>query len=139
MAAFVDPRGNPRPGSPTTLVVKKGSANSFKAKEILRAIKNGKIPEEFSNDGSGVDAFTIIELDYLTNSGYWYMLDNSRALTDEEGFQFVENESEHVLESNIVYKTSEIQKKVESVFDLGMNCVARCWVGSLGSSANPIS
>lgn len=104
MAAFKDPRGNPRPGTPNVLVVKKGSANSFKAKEILRAIKNGKIPEEFSNDGAGVDAFSIIELDYLSNSGYWYMFDNSRALTDQEGFQFVENEPEHVLESNIVYK-----------------------------------
>lgn len=137
MALFVDPRGNPRPGKPNVLVVKTGSANYFKAKEILGAIEKGKIPEEFSNDGAGVDTFQIIELDYLSNSAYWYMFDSSRALTDQEGFQFVESEPEHVLDANIVYKTSEIQKKVESMFDLGHNDVARSWVASKGDSSNP--
>jgi hypothetical protein len=139
MAAFVDPRGNPRPTTPTHIVVKKGSAAHFKAKEIKKAISNGKIPEEFSNDGSAVDDFEIIALDYLSNSAYWYAFDSARALTDEEGFQFVESEPEHVLESFVVYKTSEIQKKVESMFDLGHNDVARSWVGSQGDSSAPDS
>lgn len=139
MSLFVDARGNPMPGKPNVLVVKTGSANYFKAKEILGAIEKGKIPEEFSNDASGVDSFQIIELDYLSNSGYWFMFDSSRALNDMQGFQFVESEPEHVLDANIVYKTSEIQKKVESMFDLGHNDVARSWVGSKATSAAPDS
>lgn len=137
MAAFVDARGNPRPATPTTLVVKKGSPAYFKAKEILAAIQKGKIPEEFSNDGSGVDSFEILPLDYLSTAAKWYMFDNTRALTDAEGFQFVESEAENLLQANIVYKTSEVQKKVESMFDLGHNDVARSWVASLGTEATP--
>jgi len=34
-------------GTVTTVVVKKNSANHFKAKEIKKAISLGKIPEEF--------------------------------------------------------------------------------------------
>lgn len=137
MGLFVDPRGNPRMGTPSTIVVRKNSAIHFKAKEIKKAIANGKIPEEFSNDGAGVDDFEILPLEYLQNSAYWFAFDGSRALTDMEGFQFVESESENLLEANIVYKTSEIQKKVESMFDLGHNDVARCWVGSKGDSSSP--
>jgi hypothetical protein len=136
MGLFVDPRGNPRMGNLTTIVVRKNSANHFKAKEIKKAISLGKIPEEFSNDGSGIDDFEILPLEYLQNSSYWFGMDNTR-MNDEEGFQFVESESEHVLDANIVYKTSEIQKKVESMFDLGHNDVARSWVGSKADSANP--
>lgn len=137
MGLMVDPRGNPRMGTVTTVVVKKNSANHFKAKEIKKAISLGKIPEEFSNDGSGIDDFEILALEYLSNSGYWYAFDSSRALTDQEGFQFVESEAPNLLEANIVYKTSEIQKKIESMFDLGHNDVTRSWVGSLGTSAAP--
>lgn len=134
---FVDPRGNPRPGNLDVLVVKKGSANSFKAKEMLKAIQNNKIPESFDNDGSGVSAYKLIELDYLTNSGYWFMFDSSRAMTDDEGFQFVESEAVSVDPVNIVYKTKEIQTSATSMFDLGHNDVARSWVGSKGDSSNP--
>lgn len=136
---FVDPRGNPRPANLDTLVVKRGSANSFKAKEILKAITNNKIPESFDNDGSGVPAFTLVELDYLSNSGYWFMFDSSRALTDNEGFQFVESEAPSVDPVNVVYKTKEIQTSATSLFDLGHNDVARSWVGSKGDSSNPTS
>lgn len=134
---FVDARGNPRPANLDTLVVKKGSANAFKAKEMLYAIKNNKIPESFDHDGSGVPSYTLIELDYLSNAGYWYMFDSSRALTDEEGFQFVESEAPTVDPVNIVYKTKEIQTSATSLFDLGHNDVARSWVASKGTSANP--
>ena len=134
---FVDPRGNPMPGKLSHLVVKTGSANSFKAKEMQKAIRNNKIPESFDNDGSGVSDFEIIELDYLTNAGYWYMFDASKALTDEQGFQFVESEAPSIDPVNIVYKTKEIQTSATACFDLGHNDVARSWVGSKGTSANP--
>lgn len=135
---FVDPRGNPMPASLDTVVVKKGSANAFKAKEIKGAIEKGKIPEEFSNDGSGVGSFDIIELDYLTNSGYWYMFDSSLK-NDEYGFQFVQSQDITLMPKNVVYKTSEMQFKVESMFDLGFSDLVRSWVGSKGDSSNPTS
>jgi len=133
---FVDPRGNPRPASLDTLVVKKGSANHFKAMEILGAIKSGKIPESMDNDGAAVPAFKVLALDYLTNSAYWYMFDSSRALTDMEGFQFIESQGVQLDPVNIVYKTKEIQVSVTSMFDLGHNDVARCWVASRGDSSS---
>jgi hypothetical protein len=132
---FVDPRGNPYPANLDTLVCKKGSSVAFKAKEILIAIKNGKIPESFDNDGAGVPAFKIIELDYLTSDVYWYMFDSSRALTDSEGFQFIESEANNVDPVNVVYKTRELQWAGHSLFDLGHNDVARSWVASAGDSA----
>ncbi len=134
---FVDPRENPRPATLDTIVVKKDSANAFKVKEIMKAIKDNKIPESFDNDGSGVSASKIIELDYITNTGYWWMFDSSRALTDEEGFQFVESQGVIVDPVNIVYKTKEIQTSTTSLFDLGHNDVARSWVGSKGDETNP--
>ena len=134
---MVDPRGNPRPASLDTLVVKKGSANHFKAMEILGAIKSGKIPESMDNDGAAVPAFKVLPLDYLTNAGYWYMFDSSRALTDEEGFQFVQSQATQLDPTNVVYKTKELQVSVTAMFDLGHNDVARSWVGSKGDSSNP--
>jgi len=88
------------------------------------------------NDGSGVDAFKIIALDYLTNSGYWYMFDSSRALTDKEGFQFVESQATSVDPVNTVFKTKEIQTSATTLFDLGHNDVARSWVGSKGDESS---
>jgi hypothetical protein len=132
---FVDPRGNPYPATLDTLVCKKGSSVSFKAKEILGAIKKGMIPESFDHDGSGVPPFTVIELDYLTSDAYWFMFDSGRALTDQEGFQFIESESNNVDPVNIVYKTRELQWAGHSLFDIGHNDVARCWVASAGDSS----
>lgn len=136
---MVDGRGNPRPASLDTLVVKKGTANHFKAMEILGAIKSGKIPESFDNDGAAVPAFKVLPLDYLTNTGYWYMFDSSRALSDKEGFQFVESQKTQLDPVNIVYKTKEIQTSVTAMFDLGHNDVTRSWVGSKGDSTSPSS
>lgn len=131
---FVDPRGNPSPANLSTLVCKKGSSVSFKAKEILGAIKKGLIPESFDHDASGVPPFAVIELDYLTSDLYWFMFDSSRALTDEGGFQFIESESNNVDPVNVVYKTRELQWAGHSLFDLGHNDVARSWVASAGDS-----
>lgn len=132
---FVDGRGNPRPANLDTLVCKLGSAVHMKAKEIKRAIANNKIPESNDNDGSGVEDFEIIALPYLQNASQWYMFDSSRALTDKEGFQFVEAMPTTLAPQNVVFKTDEIQYKATAIFDLGHNDVARCWVGSLGTSA----
>jgi hypothetical protein len=133
---WVDPRGNPFPGMLDTLVCKKGSSVSFKAKEILKAIKNGKIPESNDNDGAGVPEFTILELDYLTEDAYWFMFDSSRK-GDTYGFQFVESEAPRLAETNVVYKTNEIQMKASAMFDLGHNDVARMWAASKGDSTSP--
>lgn len=127
---MVDPRGNPRIPDLNTLVVKKNSANHFKAKEILGAIKNGKIPESFDHDGAGVNAFEIVALEYLQNNSYWAMFDSKRALSDEEGFQFIESQAPMLDPVNVVYKTKEIQTSVTTLFDLGHNDVTRSWVFS---------
>lgn len=139
MSLFVDPRGNPYPATLTDVVVKKGSSAHFKAKEIKAAIMKGKIPESNDNDGSAVDDFNIIPLDYISNSAYWWAFDRSRALTDEQGLQFVVSQDTTLSPLNVVYKTGEIQQKVESMSTHGHNDVARSWVASKGSSANPSS
>ena len=136
---FVDPRGNPRAANLTTLVCKKGSSVYFKANEILGAIKAGKIPESMDNDSAAVPAFSIIALDYLTTAAYWWMFDSSRALTDSEGFQFIESQATKLDPVNVVYKTKELQTSVTAMFDLGHNDVVRCWVGSKGDSSAPTS
>jgi len=134
-ALFVDARGNPMPGNLDTLVCKKGSTVAFKAKEILAAIAKGKIPESNDNDGSAVGSFKLIELDYLANDAYWFMFDSSCALSDEYGFQFIESEANNLDPVNIVYKTREMQFAGHTMFQLGHNDVARCWVASAGDSA----
>lgn len=133
---FVDGRGNPRPANLDTLVCKLGSAVHQKAKEIKRAIMNNKIPESFDNDGAGVEDFTILALPYLQNGSQWYMFESAKALSDKEGFQFVEAQPTTLAPQNIVFKTDEIQYKATAIFDLGGNDLARCWVGSLGTSAS---
>ncbi len=132
---MVDPRGNPRIPDLNTLVVKKNSSNHFKAQEILGAIKRGYIPESNDRDGAGVNAFEIVPLEYLQNSGYWFMFDKSIAMTDKEGFQFVESQAPQLDPVNVVYKTKEIQTSVTTLFDLGHNDVTRSWVASKGDKS----
>ena len=134
---MVDPRGNPKIPDLDTLIVKKNSANHFKAKEILKAIKDGKIPESFDHDGSAVNAFEIIALPYLQNANYWAMFDSGRALTETEGFQFIESQPPMLDPVNVVYKTKEIQTSATTLFDLGHNDVTRSWVFSAATSVAP--
>ncbi len=124
---MVDPRGNPRVPDLNVLVVKKNSANHFKAKELKKAIENNKIPESFDHDGSGVNGFEIVDLEYMANAAYWAMFDSKWALTDKEGFQFVESQAPMLDPVNVVYKTKEIQTSVTTLFDLGHNDVTRSW------------
>jgi len=132
---FVDPRGNPMPANLDTLVCKKNSSVAFKAREILAAIKNGKIPESNDNDGSALGVFKILELDYLTSDTAWGMFDSSLALTDMYGFQHIESESNNLDPVNVVYKTREMQFAGHTIYKQGFNDVARCWVWSAGDSA----
>ena len=115
------------------LVCKKGSSVSFKAKEILVAIKSGKIPESNDNDGSGVPAFTIIELDYLTSDIAWWMFDSSMK-NDKYGFQWVEGEANNVSSVHINNNTRALSWFGHYLADLGHNDVARSWVASGGDS-----
>jgi hypothetical protein len=131
---MVDPRGNPMIPDLNTLVVKKNSSNHFKALEIQKAIRNGKIPESFDNDGPGVQDFEIIALPYLQNAGYWSMFDRSM-MGDEYGFQFIESQAPMLDPVNVVYKTKEIQTSVTTLFDLGHNDVTRMWVFSKGDKS----
>lgn len=131
---MVDPRGNPMIPNLDRLLVKKNSANHFKAKEILGAIKAGKIPESFDHDGSGVGAFEIVAVPWLQNANYWAMFDSSM-VNDQYGFQFIESQAPMVDPVNVVYKTKEIQTSATTLFDLGFNDVARSWVFSTALSA----
>lgn len=133
---IVDPRGNPRIPDYDTIVVKKNSANHFKAKELKAAIEKGQIPESFDHDGSGVNTFNIVPLEYMQNNAYWAMFDSSRALTDREGFQFVESQPPMLDPVNVVYKTKEIQTSVTTLFDLGHNDVTRSWAFSKSDKTN---
>lgn len=132
---MVDPRGNPRIPDLDYIVVKKNSANHFKAKELKKALESGKIPESFDHDGAGVPSFEICALEYLQNASYWAMFDSKRALSDEEGFQFIESQAAMLDPVNVVYKTKEIQTSVTTLFDLGHNDVTRSWVFSAADNA----
>ena len=128
---FVDPRGNPKIPDLNVLVCKKNSAVHMKAKEIKKAIADNKIPESFDHDGSGVEDFEIVALQYLQNSSYWMMFDKAM-MQDEYGFQFVESQPAMLDPVNVVYKTKEIQTSVTSLFDLGFNDCSRSHVFSAG-------
>lgn len=134
---YVDPRGNPRIANFDKFVCKNKSATHFKAMEVLAAIKKNAIPESNDNDGAGAMAFEIIALDYLQNNAYWAVFDSSRALTDEEGFQFVESQPASLDPVNVVYKTKEIQTSATAIFDLGHNDVTRSWAFSASTSVAP--
>lgn len=131
---IVDPRGNPRVANYDVLVCKNQSAVHLKAMEILGAIKKGQIPESFDHDSAGAYPFEILPLDYLTLGNQWYMFDKKKALTEKEGFQFIESQPAMVDPTNIVYKTKELQTSVTALFDLGANDVTRSWIASKGDS-----
>lgn len=133
---MVDPRGNPMIATLDRLVCKKNSSIHFKAKEILKAIKDNKIPESFDNDGSGVSSFEIVPVSWMQQSNYWAMFDSSMK-QDEYGYQFVESQGPMVDPVNVVYKTKEIQTSATTLFDLGFNDAARSWVFSKSDSTTP--
>ena len=130
---MVDGRGNPMIPNLNTLVCKKNSSVAFKAKEILGAIKRGTIPESTDNDAAGVPAFSVIELEYLTQDAYWFMFDSSMK-GEEYGFQHIESEANNLDPVNIVAKTREMQFAGHNLFQQGHNDVTRMWLASAGDS-----
>ena len=130
--------------NPNRIIVKKGTAAAHKAKEISGAIASGKIPEEFSNDGSAVNSFELVETPYLLATGdatsptnlssatNWHSLDTSM-LNNEYGIQYFESQPIQLDEQNIVYKTKEIQYTSTVAFAYGHND-ARGTFGSTGAN-----
>ncbi len=129
---ILDPKGKKMDVNLTTLVCFRGSATSFRAKEILGAIRDGgkkSIPGSADNDAAGVPAFEVIEVPYIeTNTNYWWMFDKSM-VSDEYGLQYKESQPIQLEGPNVVFKTGEIQYKATTMFDIGHND-SRNWVGS---------
>lgn len=119
-----DPKGNEMDIMPDTIIVKKGSANYFRAREILGAVRaagKGSIPGSANNDSAGIDEFKIIALPYIqTNTSYWFAFDSSM-VNDEYGLQLKESQPVELEGPNVVFKTGEIQYKATTMFDLGFN------------------
>lgn len=135
-ALIKNPKGKPMKINLDTLVVARGSANHFKALEILGAIKKNKIPESFDNDGSGVMAYRIVATPWLlTNTAYWFMLDSTKKNSMWGSLQYKESEPITLSnQPNIVFKTEEIQYKATMAFDMGHNDY-RNIVGSKNTNA----
>lgn len=133
VAALVKtPKGKPMPMNPSRILVKQGSPAAFRAKEIQGALKSGKIPGEFSNDGAAVNMFELVENPYLLGTGNststtnlssatnWHAFDPSM-ISDEYGPQYFESQPITLDAQHIVYKTKEIQYSAEIAFAYGHN------------------
>lgn len=133
VAALVkNPKGKPMPVNPSRIVVKQGSAAHFRAMEIKGALKNGKIPGEFSNDGAAIGDFEIVATPYLLGTGdgisttnlasatNWHAFDPSM-ISDEYGLQYFESQPIMLDEQHVVYKTKEIQQSSLMAFAYGHN------------------
>lgn len=136
-ALITDGKGNLMNVSVGTLVTRKGYANSFRAGEILGAIKTGgarSLPSSAQNDAAGTPDFAVIETPWIsTNTAYWWMLDESMK-GDEYGFQYKESQPISLEGPNVVFKTGEIQYKSTMMFDIGHND-SRCLLASKNTNA----
>lgn len=113
------PKGKPMPIEINRVIVKQGSLAHFRAAEIKGALKAGKIPGEFSNDGAAIGDFDLVATPYLQGTGNttsptnlssatnWHALD-SNLIGDEYGIQYFESQPCQLDDQNIVYKTKEI-------------------------------
>jgi hypothetical protein len=127
-----NPKGQPMVPNIDIILVKKGSAAAFRAKEILGALRANKIPGEFSNDGAAIGSFELVENEFLLGTGdatsttnlssetNWHTFDKSM-ISDEYGLQYFESQPIQLDEQNIVYKTNEIQYKATLAFAYGHN------------------
>ena len=108
-----NPKGLPFPVMPNRIMVKLGTTAAFRAKEILGALKNNKIPGEFSNDGAAIQTFELVENPYLLGTGdgtsisnlssatNWHAVDSTK-LGDEYGCQYFESQGIQLDDQNIV-------------------------------------
>src|SRR3989344_2039103 len=113
------PKGKPMPMKYGRLVVKDGTSAHFRAMEIKGALKAGKIPGEFSNDGAALGDFELVANPYLLGTGNspsitnlssatnWHGI-NTNLLGAEYGPQYFESQPITLDEQNIVYRTKEI-------------------------------
>ncbi|MDD5540047.1 MAG: hypothetical protein PHG61_05075, partial [Candidatus Marinimicrobia bacterium] len=112
---IVDPKGNPMPMNYNRIVTKMGTSAAHRAKEILGAIKSGKIPGEFSNDAAAVGSFELVENPFLAGTGdatsitnlssatNWHAIDTAY-LGDEYGPQYFESQDTTLEGPNVVKK-----------------------------------
>ena len=132
-----DPKGNLMNVNLDTLVFRAGHANSFRAMEILGAIRaggKGSMPASADNDAAGVPAYNVINLPWIeTNTAYWWFFDSSMK-NNKFGLQYKESQPISLEGPNVVFKTSEIQYKATMMFDIGFND-SRNWVGSNNTNA----
>lgn len=146
IAALVkNPKGIVFPVNPDRIMVKRGTTAAFRAKEILGALKNNKIPGEFSNDGAAISAFELVENPFLLGTGdatsttnlssstNWHAVDSSM-MGPEYGLQYFESFPARLDDQNIVYKTKEIQYSVMHSYAYGHND-PRIHFGSSGANA----
>ena len=133
-----DPKGKKMDVHYDTFIFSRGSSNSFRAKEILKAIQAGgarSIPDSAENAGAGVDAYSIIEVPYIaTNTAYWWAMDSSMK-GPEYGLQMKESQAIDLEGPNVVFKTGEIQYKATMMYDIGFND-ARNMAGSKNTNAS---
>jgi hypothetical protein len=142
---IVDPKGSEMPMDYNRIIVRKGSSAAHRMKEINAAIKSGKIPGEFSNDGVAVSEKEIVENPYLLGTGdatsttnlssatNWHAIDTAN-LNEQCGPQYFESEGINLEGPNIVFKTKEIQYTTELIYAYGHND-ARCTAHSSGANA----
>lgn len=119
-ALVLSPKGNQLDLNPSRIFAKKGGSAAMTFKEILGAIKSGKKPETFSNDGSAVPEFELVELPYMSDSKQWAAVDPSY-INDKFGLQYMESQPVQLKGPNVVFKTGEIQYMGDVEFDIGHN------------------
>uniref|UniRef100_A0A6H1ZGK6 Capsid protein n=1 Tax=viral metagenome TaxID=1070528 RepID=A0A6H1ZGK6_9ZZZZ len=139
------PKGKPFVQDYTRIIVNKGSVAEMRALEMQGAIKNNKIPGEFSNDGSAAKMFELVANPYFLGTGdatsttnlssatAWAAID-TKTLGETYGPQYFESEPISLNEQHVVYKTKEIQHSVTALFAYGHND-ARATAHSTGANA----
>ena len=117
-----DPNGLPMNINLDTVVVAKNTAAHFKAMELLGSIKRGYISESADRDGNALAAFSIHATPWLlSNPTYWSMFDTSMKNGAYGSLQYKESQPIELSPVNIVYKTGELQWKVECIMAWGHN------------------
>lgn len=113
-ARVLSPKGNQMAISPTRVFTGRGTTAYFRFKEVLGAIKAGKLPETFSNDGAGVPEFELVALPYWSDDNAWAACDPNM-INDQFGIQLFESQPVQLEGPNIVFKTGELQLSLAEV------------------------
>jgi len=123
--------------NPDTRIFSKGTPEAAVAKEILGAIRSGKKPQSAERDGSGVPAFNVIELPWITtNTSYWWAFDSSiiNGYEGQYGLKYLEGSAVNLEGPNVVFKTKELQWS--SYYDAAIGHTdGRGWGGSKNTNA----